>query len=136
MRDPPGVFGVERETLNILRKVAVVGGSGGSTAREVNRKLGRVCDIVLWVLRKLINCFLVPWKCAAEHGFVDEVDAELERMTSGNMAQVVAKLVFVLIAQVGEKRNRSGELVVAEGFEAGNGQRGGAEGEGQREAQI
>ena len=54
---------------------------------------------------------------------MNEVDSELERMVTHNVAQVVAELVFVLIAQVGEKSNGSGKLVVAEGLEAGDGQR-------------
>ena len=60
----------------------------------------------------------------------------LKRMTSRNVAQVVAHLVFVLIAQVGEKSDGSGELVVAESFESGDRQRGRTEGERQREAEI
>ena len=75
-------------------------------------------------------------KRPAQHRFVDEVDSELERMGTHNVAQVVAELVFLLIAQVGEKSNRRSELVVAIGFETGDGQRCGTEGEGQRVAQI
>jgi hypothetical protein len=67
---------------------------------------------------------------------VNKVDSELESVTSRNMAQVVTHLVFVLIAQVGEKSDGSGELVVAESFESGNRQRCRTEGKRQREAQI
>ena len=67
---------------------------------------------------------------------MNEVDSELERVVTYNVAQVVTELVFLLIAQVGEKSNRSGELVVTEGFEPGDGQRCGTEGKCQGEAQI
>ena len=62
--------------------------------------------------------------------------AELECVTSRYVAQVVAQLIFVLIAQVGEKSDGSGELVVAEGFESGDGQRRHAERKLQRETEI
>ncbi len=67
---------------------------------------------------------------------MNEVDPELERMVTYNVAQVVAELVFVLIAQVGEKSDRSGKLIVAECLEAGDGQRGHAEGKLYGEAEI
>ena len=67
---------------------------------------------------------------------MNKVDSEPERVGTHNVAQVVAELVFLLIAQVGKKSNRSSELVVAKGFKTGDGQRCGTEGEGQREAQI
>ena len=67
---------------------------------------------------------------------MDEVDPELERMVAHNVAQIVAELVFILIAQVGEEGDGSGELIVAESFEAGDGQRRHAEGKLYGEAEI
>ena len=54
---------------------------------------------------------------------MNEVNSEFKSVTARNVAQVVAELVFLLIAQVGEKSDGRGELVVAERFEAGDGQR-------------
>src|ERR1035441_1821847 len=54
---------------------------------------------------------------------MNKVDSELERVTARYVAQVVAELVFLLIAQVGEKSDWRGELVVAERFETGDSQR-------------
>ena len=45
-------------------------------------------------------------------------------------------MIFILITQVGEKGDGSGELIVAEGFEAGDGERGHAEGKLNGEAEI
>ena len=67
---------------------------------------------------------------------MNEVDSELERMVTHNVAQVVAELVFVLIAQVGEKGDGSGKLIVAECLKAGNGQRRHAERKLYGEAEI
>ena len=84
----------------------------------------------------MVNCSAVDANDAAQHRLVNEVDSELERMVAHNVAQVVAKLVFVLIAQVGEKSDRSGELIVAESLEAGDGERRHAEGKLDGEAEI
>src|ERR1039458_8428138 len=54
---------------------------------------------------------------------MNKVDSELERVTARDVAQVVAELVFLLIAQVWEKSDWRGELVVAERFETGDSQR-------------
>src|SRR5208283_315422 len=75
-------------------------------------------------------------KRPAQHWFVNEVDSELEPMAARNVTQVVAELVLLLIAQVGEKRNRSSELVLAKSFETGDGQGRGTERKRQREAQL
>src|SRR5277367_6570010 len=67
---------------------------------------------------------------------MNKVDSEPERMAAHNVAEVVTYLVFILIAQVGEKRDGSGELVVAEGFKSRDGQGGHAERKLQGEAEI
>jgi hypothetical protein len=63
-----------------------------------------------------------------------KVDPNFSAWLARNVAQVVAHLVFVLIAQVREKGDGSGELVVAESLKAGDGQRGHAEGKLQGES--
>ena len=67
---------------------------------------------------------------------MNEVDSELERMVTHNVAQVVAELIFILIAQVWEESDRSGELIVAEGLKARDGERRHAEGKLYGEAEI
>ena len=57
-------------------------------------------------------------------------------MVTHNVAQIVAELVFVLIAQGGEKSDGSGKLIVAECLEAGDGQRCHAEGKLYGEAEV
>src|ERR1700741_1290144 len=55
-------------------------------------------------------------------------------MVAGGVSDVRAQLIFLLVAQRGEQSDRSGELVVAEGFEAGDGERRRAEWESQSKA--
>ena len=52
---------------------------------------------------------------------MNEVDAEFKSVVAGGVAYVVAQLIFLLITQVGEKRDRRGELIIAECFESRNG---------------
>ena len=47
-----------------------------------------------------------------------------ELVAPESVAQVVTRLVLILIAQVGKEGDGGGELVVAEGLESGDGQRG------------
>src|SRR5215472_16362055 len=73
---------------------------------------------------------------AAQHWFVNEVHAEPRRVFARCMAYVVTELIFRLVPQNGEGRNRCLKLLVAEGLEARNRRRGRAEGESQRETEI
>src|SRR5208282_4118696 len=164
VRDAPGILGVKGETLNVLREAAVASrrkGAGNADGGWGDRK--RRCRITHraggcvikrqrsrdaaaigagWIDVAIgvrgIGCELLCRCCerAAEHRLVNEVDSELERMVMHHMAQVVAELIFVLVAEVREKSDRGGELIVAEGLEPGNGERRHAEGELYGEAQI
>ena len=67
---------------------------------------------------------------------MDEIHPEARRMASGSVRDVVTDLIFFLIAQDRKRGDGRDELVVAESFESGNGLRSGAEGKGQRKAQI
>src|SRR5208283_4470768 len=87
-----------------------------------------VLHIVGWVVDVLSESLSSGCKGATEHGFMNKVDAKLKGVATHDMAEVVADLVFVLVAEVGEKRDGSGKLVVAKGFKAGDGQCGGTEG--------
>jgi hypothetical protein len=159
MRNAPGILGVERQPLNVLREAAIAGGSvraayAGSRAgrgialrgrRNIIKRqrsgdaaavgAGRI-DVAIWVGGVLDNLLRRGCKCAAQHRLMNEVDVRTSARGAGGVTQVVAKLIFVLIAQVGEKSDGRGELVIAESLEAGNRQRGRTEGKRQREAQI
>src|SRR5580700_3833080 len=142
----PRVLGVESQPLHVLRKGAVArrsitaAGAVRSRYAETLWNEGSEHPRVLYIIDGVIDVLSKSLrrrrKRSTEHGFVDEVQSKLERMASRGVAQVVADLVFALIAQVGEKSDGSGELVVAKSFEAGNRERCGAEGKRQREAQI
>src|SRR5579872_6098694 len=67
---------------------------------------------------------------------MDEIDSEAGRMASGRVRDVVANLIFLLIAQDGKCCDGGNELIVAECFESGDGLRRSAEGKCQREAEI
>ena len=71
----------------------------------------------------MVNCSAVDANAPPSTGSWMKSTPNLSAWLPHNVAQVVAKLVFVLIAQVGEKSDGSGELVVAKSFEAGDGQR-------------
>src|SRR6202790_2032501 len=145
VRNAPGVLSVKSESLNVLGKAAVTSGSKVAT-RTIRWRAGRA----LWakvetarILRVhvrvtyILNEGLVRRrKCPSQHRFVNKVDSELERMITRSPAQVVAHLVFVLIAQRRKQSDWGSELVVAEGFEAGDGQGSRTEGKRQRETQI
>src|SRR5580704_14037688 len=83
-----------------------------------------------------MQSFVIAGECATEHRLMNEVDAELRHMTAGNVTDVVAELIFLLITQVRKQCNRRGELIVAEGFEAGDGQRCGAKRKCQCKAEV
>src|ERR1019366_7153073 len=112
------------------------------SAIQIRRKLcwsiGVLCgiEIVCGIQRELDEAFVGRCERAAQHRFVNKVDSEFEGVASRNVAQVVPNLVFVLITQRRKQSDGSGELVVAKSFEAGNGQRGRAEGKRQRKAEI
>ena len=62
-------------------------------------------------------------ECAAQHRLVDEVDAELEGVAADFVAQVVAELILLLVAQSGKKRDGRRELIVAVSLKAGDSDR-------------
>src|ERR1035441_5780479 len=145
MRSAPGILSVEREPLNVLRKAAVAAWSEVAS-RAIRWNTGSALRAEVesaWILRVNVRvaCILDESlirrrKRATEHRFMNEVNSELERMIAGSPAEVVAHLVLVLIAQVRKKSDRSGKLVVAKGFEAGNGQGSRAEWKRQRKTKI
>src|ERR1035438_4000487 len=154
MGDAPGILRVEPEALYVLGEVAIAGGSersvrawrvgrlvGGKRRVALNncRKGGHV-DWILYperrIVGKRVERLLVGGERAAQHRFVNEVDSELKCVTARHVAQIVAHLVFVLIAQVGKKSDGSVKLIVAKSLKAGNGLGRGAERKRQRKTKV
>src|ERR1700690_3946683 len=65
-----------------------------------------------------------------------KVHSEFECVASHHMAQVIAHLIFVLIAQGREQSDGSSELIVAESFETRDRQGRRAEWKREREAEV
>src|ERR1700682_149482 len=149
MRNSPRILSVKSKSLNVLREAPVAGGSKSATnagnrigrriallRRRNEVKLRFVGGVNIGVIGIDDELFRRGRECPAQHRLMDEVHAELERMITRSPAQVVAHLVFLLIAERRKQSDWGGELVVAEGFEAGDGQGSRTEGKRQREAQI
>src|SRR6266478_1181050 len=144
MRNSPGILSVDSESLNVLREAPVTGGS-----KSTSRTVRWIAGLALWTEVKLAGvagiCIVVRVvdvlneglvrgrERPAQHWLMDEVDAELKRMITRSPAQVVANLVLLLIAQRRKQSDGSSELVVAESFESGDGQRSRTEGKRERE---
>src|SRR5690348_15184664 len=76
----PGVLKVQSKPLHTLRKRSVAGGNEFAAGREIRGKFSRVGDIERRVLWKFDQGFRIVGQPAAEHRFVNEVRAELNRM--------------------------------------------------------
>src|SRR5260370_36675720 len=75
------------------------------------------------------DCFEVAGKRDAKNRFVNEIDAEADGVGTGGAGNVVAELIFLLVALDGKGGDGGGELIVAESFEAGSSQKTDGEGE-------
>src|SRR6202166_4187236 len=111
-RDAPRILCIKSETLHALGKAPFAGWSGRGPVRVVDGKLCWVRDVVSRIIRERMQRLLIARERPAQHGFVDEVHSELERMVAGHVAQVVPELIFLLIVQRGKSCDRRGELVV------------------------
>src|SRR5579864_8507435 len=78
--------------------------------------------------------FFIAGERPAQYRFMDEIHSELEGMIAGDVPQVIAELIFLLVAQRRKERDWRGELIIAISLEAGDGERRGAEGKGKCEA--
>ena len=125
-----------------MREGAIVRGSvgasgvwkGGGSAAEVGGKLRWIVEIEGWILRELNKMFSSGSKRAAEHWFVDEIYAKAQSVAARGTENVVAELIFLLIARDGERGDDGGELIVAESLESGSGVKICAERKRQRQA--
>ena len=93
---------------------------------KVKRGIFRKCDERFWV----------GGQGAAEHRLVNEVHSKPRGVMTGCVRDVVAKLVFLLIAQDWERGNGGDELIVTEGFETGDGAGRGAKWKSERESEM
>src|SRR6266436_6570885 len=133
--DAPGVLGVNSKPLHILREAAIAGRDRRS-AGETEIKEGGIGDVEAGIVRISQNGFGGGDEGAAENRLVNEVDTKARSVPAGSVTHVVAELIFFLIAQDGKSGDGSDELIVAEGFEAGNGAARGSKWEIEREAEI
>ena len=143
-RDAPGIFQVKAEPAKTLRECAVASfrvvascirkRCGG--AMVIGDKLSGVGEIEGRILGELDEVFGRGRERAAKDGFVDEIDAEAKYMAAGRAENVVAKLIFLLIADSGKGGNFSSKLIVAERFEAGSSVKIRAEGKSQGKVEI
>ena len=128
-RDAPGIFGVEAEAAERLGEGAVAGigvvaggiGKSGGSAIEVGGELRGIVEIEGWILGELDEMFGGGSQCAAQDRFVNEIYAEANGVAAGSVRNIIAELIFLLIACDGECGDDSGELVVAKSFESGSG---------------
>jgi len=143
--DLPGILRVEAEALDALREMAVAAetkafgrwaADGSATNDEVDRELIGIREIESGVFGEGDEIFGIVGEAAIEDGLMDEVDAEALGVMTGDMGDVVAKLVFLLVADDGKGGDGGDELIVAERFEAGDGLRGRTERKGESEAEI
>src|SRR5208337_2861871 len=137
--------GIETQPLHILRKAAVPcrGGSGLAVgavewrqAVQLRSELSGVSEVVGRILGKDVGSFRLTREGAAQHRLMNEIHAKLGGMLAGRAADVVTNLIFLLVANNGKRRDGRNKLVVAVGFEAGNGLRSGAERKRQRKAEV
>jgi hypothetical protein len=127
--DAPGVLGVNSQALHILREAAVAGGireaadtaGHGRSAAQVEIKLGRIRGVEARIIGVGKNRFGGGGESAAHHRLMDEIDAKAGRVAAGGVRHIITKLIFFLVAQNRKSGDGSDELIVAEGFEAGDG---------------
>src|ERR1019366_6443119 len=113
-----------------------VGAVEGRQAVQLCRELSRISQVESRVLGENVKGFSLTREGTAQHWLMDEVNAEFGSVPADRAAHIVAELVFLLVANDGERGNRGDELVVAVGFEAGDGLGGGAERKCQRKAEV
>src|SRR5208283_2034050 len=118
---------------DVLRESAVAGRSGsglavgavkGRQAVQLGGELIGISQIVGRVLGEDVERLWCSRKRATQHRLMNEVHAELRRVPAFRSAHVVLELVFLLVAQDGERRNWRDKLVVPIGLKAGDSFRG------------
>lgn len=141
---PPTVFGIETEAAERLRKGAIAGfgviassiGKSSASAIVIGDELRWIGQIESRILSELDEVFGGGSERAAKNRFVNEVYAEADGVAPGRAENVVSELVFLLIANDGERGNFRGELIVTESFETGGGVKIRAERKSKRKAEV
>src|SRR5882762_1753752 len=143
-RDAPTIFGVKTKAAERLGESAIAGGSigangvckGCSGAIVVGGELRGTVEIEGWILGELDEMFSGGGEGAAKNGFMNEVDAKSNLMAARIMGDIVAELIFLLVACDGKRGDDGGELIVAKSFESRGGVKICAERKSQSEAEI
>src|SRR5216684_2190779 len=142
--DAPGVLGVDSQTLHVLREAAIAAPSGGAShtdrdgrsASGTEIKLRWVGGVKAGIVRIGQNGLGGGGEGAAENRFVNKIDAKPQSVRTSQVAHVVAKLIFFLVAQDRKRGDGSDKLIVAEGFAARDGAARGSKRKIKREAEI
>src|SRR5712692_4499156 len=142
--DAPGILDVNSEPLHVLREAAIAGRSGGAchagrdrrSAGGAEIKDGGIGGVETGIVRVGQNGFGSGGEGAAENWLVNEVDTKARGVPAGTVIHIVAELIFFLVAQDGKSGDGSDELIVAEGFQAGDRAARGSEREIEGEAEI
>src|SRR5947208_13402755 len=100
--------------------------------RSAGPEYARIRDIETRILQVSENGLTVAGKLAAQDRLVDEVHSKAHCVTPRGSRNVVAELVFLLVALNGERGNGGGKLIVAEGLKAGSREEAHGEGKSQR----
>ena len=108
----------------------------GRACGQVGGKLGRIGGVVRGIENESDESFGVGGERAAEDRFVDEINSKARSVAAGDVTDVVAKLIFFLIAQDGKRGDSGDELIVAKRFESRSGGRSGTERKGESETEI
>src|SRR6202040_1333984 len=111
----------QAEALHILREATVASRREGAACGDVRGELRGIGEIKSGIFRERDQSFRRGGQRAAKNRLVDEVHTEARRVLAGGVRNVVAELIFLLVAQYGERRDGGDELIVAEGFEARDG---------------
>src|SRR2546430_17607986 len=122
-RSAPGVLGVNSQALHVLRKAAIAGGSkGGEGTRGIRRLVrgivgiaghdGRELALMIGqiearILRRRGDILGSGGQGGAKHPFVNKGEAKARGMATRDMPEVIAELLFFLIAQNGKTGSRS-----------------------------
>ena len=106
----PGILGVKSQPLHVLRKAAIAGrrigadGAGrdlacGGRAGQIHRELLRVCQIIRGILREYGQVFRVARSAPLITGSWMKSTPKLGEWRPEEWRDVVADLIFLLIAQ-------------------------------------
>src|SRR6267378_2626762 len=138
--EAPGILSVKSQALDVLREAAIATRSKrGEGTWGIRRLVCRIVGIAghdggklalmigqieARILRRRVDILGGGGQGTAENRFVNKVEAKARRVSSADVTDVIAKLIFFLVAQNRKGGNRCEELIVAESLYAGDGAQG------------